>query len=111
MISDKTGFPRLLCKPVFHYIKKLIFEKAKFNIEHVAPIKHVKKCKIPAIFIRGKKDSLVQFHHIEKLCKNYAGEYKLLQPNIPHNGQRTEKFLNKIAASIKTRLAPKPKSS
>jgi hypothetical protein len=69
----------------------------------------VKKCKIPAIFIRGKKDSLVQFYHIEKLCKNYGGEYKLLQPNIPHNGIRTDKFLNKIAGYIKTRLAPKTK--
>jgi len=59
VISEKTGLPKMLGSPIFSYIQTTIQEKANFDLELVSPKKYISKNKMSALFIHGKKDTLV----------------------------------------------------
>ena len=56
------------------YLKPIIQEKAKFNIDDVNldDIKNIMSC--PGIFIASKNDSLIPFAHMDKIFKEFNGQ-------------------------------------
>ncbi len=61
-------------------IRKTILNKAKFDIDLLNPLEnHVKKAFIPAFFVTGKQDSLINPDHTKRLYNAYAGDKNMVK--------------------------------
>ncbi|PPS95934.1 PhoPQ-activated pathogenicity-related protein [Cryptosporidium hominis] len=80
--------PNFLVDSALSFIKSTINDKAKVNIDDIAPIKSVGQCKVPALFISGTNDTLVNPNHSKTLHDNYAGEKMLMIIPGNHNSER-----------------------
>ena len=74
-----------------------------FKFREVNPILAATNCNIPAIFIHGKDDSLVDISHSRDLVKAYAGYYKkfLEVENLGHNAPRPKRIFEEVNMTIK----------
>ncbi len=72
--KNKTGLPTFITRKIASSVKKIIQEKAFFDIEKLDIKKAVEKCEIPALFITSKKDKFVSYEHSEILHKFYKGK-------------------------------------
>jgi len=82
----------------FGSIRKTIKKKANFDIDEVSPIDLIHKCKMPAIFIHGKKDKIVPISHSHKLFKDYKGTAKIHELDLDHNDPRPKWLKHEIKA-------------
>lgn len=80
--------PNFLVDSALSFIKSTIKDKAKVNIDEIAPIKSVGHCKVPALFISGTNDTLVDPNHSKTLHDNYGGEKMLMIIPGNHNSER-----------------------
>ncbi|KAH8582762.1 protein with a conserved N-terminal region [Cryptosporidium sp. chipmunk genotype I] len=80
--------PNFLVDSALSFIKSTINDKAKVNIDDIAPIKAVGRCKVPALFISGTSDTLVNPNHSKTLHDNYGGEKMLMIIPGNHNSER-----------------------
>ncbi|KAJ1607721.1 hypothetical protein OIY81_2860 [Cryptosporidium canis] len=80
--------PNFLVDSALSLIKSTIKDKAKVNIDEIAPIKSVGHCKVPALFISGTNDTLVDPNHSKTLHDNYGGEKMLMIIPGNHNTER-----------------------
>ncbi|OII73910.1 uncharacterized protein cubi_02712 [Cryptosporidium ubiquitum] len=80
--------PNFLVDSALSFIKSTINDKAKVNIDEIAPIKSIGHCKVPALFISGTNDTLVNPNHSKKLHDNYGGEKMLMIIPGNHNSER-----------------------
>ncbi len=92
-VTDKTGLPDLLVKPILSFIDSELEERARFEIDDIKPIDHIRKIKIPCVFISGVRDRLVPPHHVKLLHKYYTGKKKLMMINAGHNDARPKKVI------------------
>ena len=73
-------------------MKKTIKNKAKFDVDKLTPIDHVKECYIPALFIAAEGDDFVKPHHTDKLYEAYAGDKNIVKVDGDHNTPRPAFF-------------------
>eukprot|EP00826_Nyctotherus_ovalis_P061701 TRINITY_DN8804_c0_g3_i1.p1 TRINITY_DN8804_c0_g3~~TRINITY_DN8804_c0_g3_i1.p1 ORF type:complete len:414 (+),score=89.36 TRINITY_DN8804_c0_g3_i1:61-1302(+) len=83
-----SGVPGFLYSMAQWYVKKKIKSAAKFSIDDLAPINHVKGTFIPALFVVAKEDSLIDPKHGEELYKAYAGDKNIIRVDGDHNSHR-----------------------
>ncbi len=69
-------------------IRKTIQSKAKFDINDLSPINHVKSGFIPCLFVTGKDDLFIKPSHTVKLHEEYAGDKNLIKVEGDHNSPR-----------------------
>lgn len=80
--------PNFLVDSALSLIKSTIRDKAKVNIDEIAPIKAIAHCRVPALFISGTNDTLVNPNHSKTLHDNYGGEKMLMIIPGNHNSER-----------------------
>jgi alpha-beta hydrolase superfamily lysophospholipase len=85
LANSYTKLPGFLVKGALKMVKSTIKGKNGLDIEKLAPINHVDKCFIPALFITANDDDFVQPHHTVKLHDKYAGDKNLLRVDGDHN--------------------------
>jgi hypothetical protein len=56
------------------FLRRTIKKKAKFDVNDLAPIRHVGQCFIPALFATANGDDFILPHHTEELHAAYAGD-------------------------------------
>ena len=70
--------------------------KANFNLEKVAPIRHVDKAFIPAQFAHALGDDFILPSHSEELHEKYSGEKNYTTFEGDHNSPRPQFFLDSV---------------
>ncbi|KAH7648540.1 hypothetical protein FG379_000565 [Cryptosporidium bovis] len=80
--------PNFLVDSALALLRKTINEKAKVNIDDIAPLKSVSNGRVPALFISGISDTLVNSNHSKTLHDNYGGEKMLMIIPGNHNSER-----------------------
>jgi len=74
--------------PKFSYYFINFFVKfiASFSMDDLTPIKSIKDSNIPILFIHGKQDSLIDYHHTLDMYEEYNGQKQLFlaQNNATH---------------------------
>lgn len=83
-----SGVPGFLYSMAQWYVKKKIKGAAKFSIDDLTPINHVKNTFIPALFVVAKEDSLINPKHGQDLYDAYSGDKNLIWVDGDHNTPR-----------------------
>lgn len=85
-------------------VNSSIKSRAKFDINNLSPIDHVKKCFIPVLFAHGNDDNFILPHHSEDLYNQYAGDKKLVRFEGDHNSNRPIHFIDSAVIFFYQRL-------
>ncbi|OII74409.1 hypothetical protein cand_005080 [Cryptosporidium andersoni] len=80
--------PNFLVDSALSFIQTTIMEKAKANIDDMAPIKYVKQSKVPSLFIAGTNDNFIAPSHSKTLHDSYGGDKMLMIIPGNHNSER-----------------------
>ena len=83
--KERTNLPKIVLEVAMKYLKPIVEEKAKFNIDDVnlADIDKITEC--PGIFIASKNDSLIPFSQMDKIFKEFNGQKEMLFVEETHN--------------------------
>lgn len=81
-----TPIMKLACSVVQQSVKK----RAEVNLDQLKPIKFVRACSIPALFITGSRDRYVASHHSEELAAKYDGPALVMKVDSDHYSQREQ---------------------
>ena len=92
-----TGMPKFIISSTMSFVRKTIQSKAKFDMNHITPIKHVQSGFIPAFFVTSKDDTFILPHHTQELYKKYSGDKNLVVVEGDHNSVRPQFLLDSIA--------------
>jgi hypothetical protein len=65
----------------YHFINFFVKFIASFSVDEVSPIKSIQDSRIPILFIHGKQDNLIHYHHSIDMYEKYGGEKKLFLAN------------------------------
>jgi hypothetical protein len=104
LAQTKSKIPSIIVKLVLRFIRKSVLSRAKFDIERLNPIDHVKRCVIPVTFIIAKGDDLVRPSHSEDLFKLYSGDKNLIRVEGDHNTDRPNYLHHAIASFFSHQL-------
>jgi len=77
-------------------VRKTIKKKANLDLDEVSPIDCVSHCKMPALFIHGRQDTIVSISHSQKLFSVYPGHSKIHEIETEHNDPRPKSIKNEI---------------
>ena len=71
---ERTNLPKIVLEVAMKYLKPIIQQKARFDIDHVnlEDLKNITDC--PGIFIASKNDSLIPFAQMDKIFKEFNGQ-------------------------------------
>eukprot|EP00188_Purpureofilum_apyrenoidigerum_P002061 Plantae.Rhodophyta-Purpureofilum_apyrenoidigerum.ctg22258.p1 GENE.Plantae.Rhodophyta-Purpureofilum_apyrenoidigerum.ctg22258~~Plantae.Rhodophyta-Purpureofilum_apyrenoidigerum.ctg22258.p1 ORF type:complete len:539 (-),score=82.62 Plantae.Rhodophyta-Purpureofilum_apyrenoidigerum.ctg22258:352-1947(-) len=73
------GIPRKLLLSVgVRHVRKIVRERAGFDLNEVQPAKSAKQVDVPAVIIHGMEDEVVSVNHAAIIFKNYACQDKEL---------------------------------
>ena len=115
LLNEYLNKYKLISNLIGNYIytnmREKIKEKANFDFEDLKPLIAISNCKIPALFIHGKSDSIVDFTHSKALYENHKGLNKILLVDSGHNDIRPDevyyeanRFICQIFFPIKEKL-------
>lgn len=94
------SLPTVILDLLLSSLDASVKKKAGFSpIQNLSPIKHAPHCRVPALFIRAKKDPLITQEHIEDLANRYAGTRTLALVEGNHSSPRdldTRKFIGEF---------------
>lgn len=96
LCKQYASLPKLVVSGAMAIVRKTIQGKAKFDINHLCPINHVKEAFIPAFFVHGKDDDFVKPHHTQKLHDEYSGDKNFKMVEGDHNANRPVFLLDSI---------------
>jgi|JI6StandDraft_1071083.scaffolds.fasta_scaffold00210_30 esterase/lipase len=102
--KEKTRFPKFLIQLFLDYVKPIIAEKAKFNIDDLDITKDMDKIKVPGIFIGSMRDQLVPFRQVEELFQLYRSKKEMFLIEEEHNEPRSKTSIEKVFKSIKKHI-------
>lgn len=75
--KEKTKFPKFLIQLFIDYVKPIIHEKAKFNIDELDITQDMDKVKVPGLFVGSMNDQLVPFQQVDSLFQKYPCKKEL----------------------------------
>lgn len=81
-------------------IASSVLSTAHFDIKSLAPIRHVHKCFIPAMFVAGEQDSFVGKNHSALLFSKYSGDKEMLVVDGDHNSRRPIHFFDQASSFL-----------
>lgn len=97
LAKTHANLPKFVVSGTLSFVRKTIQSKAKFDINNLVPMNHVKSAFIPAFFVTGKEDTFILPHHTQDLYKNYSGDKNLVIVEGDHNSPRPQFLLDSIA--------------
>lgn len=96
LCKQYANLPKFVVSGAMSIVRKTIQSKAKFDINNLCPINHVKEAFIPAFFVHGKDDDFVKPHHTQKLYEEYSGDKNFKMVEGDHNASRPTFLLDSI---------------
>jgi len=96
LCKQYANLPKLVVSGAMSIVRKTIQSKAKFDINNLRPIEHVKEAFIPAFFVHGQDDDFVKPHHTQKLYEQYSGDKNFKMVEGDHNALRPTFLLDSI---------------
>lgn len=75
--DQQSSMPRFVISGVMHMIRNTIMKEVGFDIYQVDPSSIAHRVTVPACFLVGTKDSMINIDDFMKLYNAYAGEKKL----------------------------------
>lgn len=91
-----TKMPNFVVSMGTKFIAKSVRDRAKFELDKVKPINHIKEAFIPALFGHATDDDFILPSHTETLHDAYAGEKNYVQFEGDHNTPRPQHFLDSV---------------
>lgn len=91
-----TKMPGFVLSLGMKAVASSVKSKANFNLEKVAPIRHVDKAFIPAQFAHALGDDFILPSHSEELHEKYSGEKNYTTFEGDHNSPRPQFFLDSV---------------
>ena len=105
IVKSYKVLPTAIGRFVFRQVRDSIFKCMGFDIEKINPMQAAKNSPLPAIFIHGSKDSLVDISHSKQLTKVYCGKRQLIQiKDADHNDPRPNWIYTNIIKFLDTYL-------
>jgi pimeloyl-ACP methyl ester carboxylesterase len=102
--TTHTKIPKFLISTAMGFVRGSIRSRAEFDCYSLAPINHVEKCFIPALFATGNDDSFIKPHHTDELYKKYAGDKNVIKFEGDHNSNRPSFFMDSVSIFFQTTL-------
>jgi len=102
--ATHTKIPKFLISTAMTFVRSSIRSRADFDCYHLAPIEHVDKCFIPALFATGNQDDFIKPHHTDELYKKYAGDKNVIKFEGDHNSTRPSFFFDSATIFFSTTL-------
>jgi pimeloyl-ACP methyl ester carboxylesterase len=96
--KSKAKVPSFILSTAIKFLRRTVRKEARFDINDLAPIKHVGQCFIPALFGAARGDDFILPHHTEELHAAYAGDKQLVMFEGDHNSPRPEVFHEQITS-------------
>lgn len=78
-------------------VRGSIESHAEFDIFDLAPVRHVSRSFIPALFTAAHNDRFIQPHHARELHEAYAGDKNFIMVEGDHNSSRSKFLLDSVS--------------
>ena len=106
IIKKYKVFPKAVAEYGYRKLKEQVWKRMSFDIEDINPMQAAAVCRVPAIFIHGTNDKLVNISHSKNLISVFAGQSKELLEveNSDHNTGRPQWIYRKVFKFLKTFL-------
>ncbi|CAK9078125.1 unnamed protein product [Durusdinium trenchii] len=89
--------PRWVTGIALQMVRSSISTHADFDIYDLAPVQHVSKSFIPALFAAAYNDHFIPPHHAKELHAAYAGDKNFIMVEGDHNSSRSKFFLDSVS--------------
>jgi len=89
--------PRWVTGIALQMVRSSISTHADFDIYDLAPVQHVSKSFIPALFTAAYNDHFIKPHHARELHSAYAGDKNFIMVEGDHNSARSKFFLDSVS--------------
>lgn len=97
--------PEALVSLAFEKVRREVKYRADFDIEHLRPLEHAPRSRVPALFVVAKQDDFVLPHHTYDMHKAWGcADRKLVTVGGHHDSLRPVKFLQYAADFLQQRL-------
>jgi len=103
-----VNVPGFVTTVALRMIRGSVKKQAGFDIRHCAPIRHVDRCFVPALFVHGKDDAFIKSHHSADLHERYAGDKNLVVVDGDHNTARPRFLFDSAGIFLQTCLQIPP---
>ena len=106
----EQGFtvPNFVVSMTLRMIKSSIKSQAGFSIWRIAPIEHVNRCFIPAMFVAGDNDAFIDKRHSKRLYEMYAGDKNIVIVDGDHNSLRPRYMLQSACLFLQSCMQLSP---
>jgi alpha/beta superfamily hydrolase len=106
----EQGFnvPNFVVSMTLRMIKSSIKSQAGFSIRRIAPIEHVNRCFIPAMFVAGDNDAFIDKRHSKRLYEMYAGDKNIVIVDGDHNSLRPRYMLQSACLFLQSCMQLSP---
>ncbi|CAE7809119.1 yqkD [Symbiodinium sp. CCMP2592] len=89
--------PRGVIGIALQLVRNSISAHADFDIYDLAPVQHVSKSFIPALFTAAYNDHFIKPHHARELHSAYAGDKNFIMVEGDHNSARSKFFMDSVS--------------
>jgi pimeloyl-ACP methyl ester carboxylesterase len=100
--------PNFVVSMTLRMMKSSIKSQAGFSIRRIAPIEHVNRCFIPAMFVAGDNDAFINKHHSKRLYEMYAGDKNIVIVDGDHNSLRPRYLLQSACLFLQSCMQLSP---
>lgn len=100
--------PNFVVSMTLRIIKSSIKSQAGFSIRRIAPIEHVSRCFIPAMFVAGDNDAFIDKRHSKRLYEMYAGDKNIVIVDGDHNSLRPRYMLQSACLFLQSCMQLSP---
>jgi pimeloyl-ACP methyl ester carboxylesterase len=97
--------PNALISYFIEKVRRKVVTLAEFDFEEVNTTRYIKSCLMPAAFIHGLEDTLVDIKHSQALFETYRGEKLLFEIDGTHNSVRNTTVVNQVGIFLKDALS------
>mmetsp|Transcript_44078 Transcript_44078/g.102963 ORF Transcript_44078/g.102963 Transcript_44078/m.102963 type:complete len:383 (+) Transcript_44078:61-1209(+) len=96
--------PSLLVAAAIRLVRKTVLKRTGMDILKLKPIENVHTCFIPALFVAGVNDDLIDPHHTHDIHELYAGDKNMVLIDGDHNSARPEYLVDSVSIFFYERL-------
>ena len=103
-----VNVPGFVTTVALRMIRGSVKKQAGFDLRQCAPIRHVDRCFVPALFVHGRDDVFIKSHHSADLHERYAGDKNLVVVDGDHNTPRPRFLFDSAGIFLQTCLQIPP---
>lgn len=102
----KIRLPKFGVKLAVHYMRRVIRQKANFDIQELDSLMVAPRTFIPALFGHAEGDVFIQPHHSNDIYAVYSGDKNIIKFPGDHNSPRPSFYFDSVAIFFHNVLQP-----